>query len=153
MALRAAMKKLIPFVLLITSCSQTPDRPKAAAPNMAPAVTHAVLKDLSDPTNPLTGKTETLELTYVAWGCACANWVTLADLEKDGGVVAAHCLYLEPASKDLELPADFDANLYCVKVVGQFYAREGWPKETFESEEPIEKGRVFRYTRITWRKR
>ena len=30
----------------------------------------------------LEDKTQTLELTYIAWACDCANWSTKEDLEK-----------------------------------------------------------------------
>jgi hypothetical protein len=42
-------------------------------------------KDLSDPANTLTGKTETLQLYYIVFVCTCANWVYVSALSS--GVV------------------------------------------------------------------
>lgn len=106
-------------------------------------------KDISDPTNTLNGKTETLELSYIVWGCACASWVTHADFKKyEDDKLAEHCIFIEPANKDSELPLYFDPGLHNIKVTGQFYIRPDYPKGTPKGEEQLDKAKVFRYTKI-----
>ena len=106
-------------------------------------------KDLSDPDNKLTGKVETLQLRYIAWGCACANWVTEEDLIKyqDSGL-ADNVIFIEPSSPDLDVPIYFDVTRHYIQVKGQFYLNEGYPKGTVESEEKLDPAKVFRYTSI-----
>ena len=104
---------------------------------------------MSDPTNTLTGKIETLQLYYIVWGCACANWVTPEDLKKyQYKDLDKHCIFLEPASPDLEIPLYFDPLRHMVKVTGQFYVRPDYPKGREETEEHLDKAKVFRYTKI-----
>ncbi|WP_139421746.1 hypothetical protein [Chryseobacterium mulctrae] len=63
------MKYLIFFIFIILSCSSPKnDEKKLSLKNKRKA-------DLSNPNNKLSGKTETLELEYILWGCACANWI------------------------------------------------------------------------------
>ena len=86
---------------------------------------------------------------YVAWGCACANWITPADYIKyqDSGL-SKHCIFIEPASPALNIPADFDLTKNNITIKGQFYTNEGYPARTIKSEENLEKARVFRYTEL-----
>ncbi len=104
---------------------------------------------MSDPTNTLTGKTETLQLYYIVWGCACANWVTSEDLKKyQGKGLDKRSIFLEPASPELNVPLYFDPNRHMVKVTGQFYIKPDYAKGTEETEEHLDKAKVFRYTKI-----
>ena len=106
-------------------------------------------KDISDPTNILNGKTESLELDYIVWGCACANWATPADFKKyQDDKLAEHCIFIEPGNKDLELPMYFDPGRHFIKVTGQFYVRPDYPKGTIHGEEQLEKAKVFHYTKL-----
>lgn len=103
---------------------------------------------MSDSTNTLTGKTETLQLDYIVWGCACANWVTPEDLKKYQEDLDKHTIFLEPASRELEVPLYFDPSRHTVKVTGQFYVKADYPKGTEETEEYLDKAKVFHYTKI-----
>ena len=143
------MKKFLPILLLISSCSTQPDKTKSNQTDTTKVVDTFKTKVISDSTNTLTGKTEDLELEYIVWGCACANWVTTADRKKyeDSGL-AEHCIFIEPADKSLELPLYFDAFRHRLKVKGQFYVRPDYPQGTVEMEEHLDKAKVFRYTRI-----
>ena len=107
-------------------------------------------KDISDPTNTLNGKTETLKLKYIVWGCVCANWITPADFEKyQDSALSEHCIFIEPASEDLELPLNFDPFEQFIQVTGQFYIKPDYPKGTMQGEQqPLNKAKVFRYTKI-----
>ncbi len=106
-------------------------------------------KIISDSTNTLTGKTETLELEYIDWSCACANWITIVDKKKykDSGLVK-HSIFIEPADSSLNLPESFNHLQNRIKVTGQFYVREDYPQGTVQMEEPLEKAKIFRYTSI-----
>ncbi|MCA6065871.1 hypothetical protein JI747_001690 [Chryseobacterium sp. RG1] len=136
--------RLIIFSLsiLLISCNQT----KKEKP-----INDKVLKSkiISDPTNKLSDKIENLEIEYTVFGCACPNWIRTNDLKsnvKDG--IKNLYFYIEPADENLELPVYFDAFRHYLKIKGQFYLKEDYPKGTVESEEPLPKAKVFRYTEL-----
>jgi hypothetical protein len=144
------MKQVLPIFFLLVACStnnsKSENKPFKTDSTL---VKTARKKDMSDPTNTLTGKTETLELRYIAWGCACANWVTPEDLKKynDNGL-DKHSIFIEPAKPELEVPLYFDPSRHLIKVTGQFYVNPDYPKGTEETEEHLDKAKVFRYTAI-----
>ena len=103
-------------------------------------------KLISDSTNTLEPQIRTLELEYIDWLCACANWITPSDKKKfENKGLAKHCIFIEPADSTLNLPNGLTEN---IKVTGQFYVREDYPKGYTEIEEPLDKAKVFRYTRV-----
>jgi hypothetical protein len=108
---------------------------------------HDRLKIISDSTNTLTGKIESLELEYVVWGCACAPWITVSDRTKYG-VGVERCIFIEPADSSLQLPLYFDASRHTIQLKGQFYARPDYPKGTVETEESLQRAKVFHYTEL-----
>lgn len=142
------MKQVLPILFFLVACSSNSDKTKNRTARIDSTLVKATRKkDMSDPTNTLTGKTETLELDYIVWGCACANWVTPADYKKyQDKDLDKHTIFLEPASHELELPLYFDAARHMVKVTGQFYVKPDYPKGTEETEEHLDKAKVFRYT-------
>ncbi len=143
------MKRFLPILLLFSSCSTQSDKTKNIQVDTTKVIESLKPKVISDSTNTLTGKTENLELDYIVWGCACANWVTPTDLDKyQDNKLAEHCIFIEPASDSMELPIYFDAARHRIKVKGQFYTRPDYPKGTVQTEEQLEKARVFRYTEI-----
>ena len=144
------MKKVIPIIFILFSCSPNSSKSKnKTAEGNSILVQATRKKDLSDPTNTLTGKTETLELYYIVFGCACANWVTPQDERKYGeSGLDKHTIFLEPASPELKLPLYFDPSRHMVRVTGQFYVKPDYPKGTEETEEHLDKAKVFRYTKI-----
>jgi hypothetical protein len=135
---------------MFTACSTNPnkvDKDKTVKDTLLRQTSEG--KDISDPTNTLKSKTETLELDYIVWGCACANWVTPDDLKKyQGDKLAEHCIFIEPGNKDLELPMYFEPGRHFVKITGQFYVRPDYPKGATQGEEHLDKAKVFRYTKI-----
>jgi hypothetical protein len=146
------MKKL--FYLLIgfsISCSNSSDKntKSAASIKIDSTPKKEEPKIISDSTNVLENKFQQLELEYIVWGCACANWITPKDLIKyqDSGL-AKHCIFIEPADSTLDLPDNFQSASQKIIVKGQFYAREDYPKGTIQTEETLEKAKVFRYTKI-----
>lgn len=105
---------------------------------------------ISDSTNKLTEKIEDLEIEYTVWGCACPNWIRTKDNKNDdtaNNYLSLH-FYIEPSDKSLELPIYFDASINKLKLTGQFYEREDYPQGTLQTEEPMPKAKVFRYTKI-----
>jgi len=103
----------------------------------------------SDRKGELEGKVSTLELTYIAWACDCANWATKEDLKKYsdniGDTLADQSIFVEPANQSLELPDTLGWSNDIIKFTGQFYNKKGFPKD-YQSNEDPEKARVFRYT-------
>ena len=128
------VKKLIPIILLFTACKTNSSKVDKAKVSK----------------NTLTGKTEILDLDYIVWGCDCANWVTPADFKKyQDDKLAEHCIFIEPANKDLEVPLYFGPGRHFIKVTGQFYVKPGYPKgTTTQGEEQLDKTKVFRYSTI-----
>ena len=144
------MRKISLIILFFAACSTTPKRVDKTSKDAGSVPFYNNRgKDISNPTNTLNGKTETLELYYIAFDCACANWVTPADLKKYAeGHLHQHCIFIEPANKSLEIPSYFESDRYFIRVTGQFYINPDYPKGTIQMEEPIDKAKVFRYTKI-----
>lgn len=105
--------------------------------------------EMADPKNTLEPKIETLELVYVVFGCACADWIKKEDLENDYGKLnMQHYFFIEPANSELELPEAFDASKNRIRVTGQFYKNKDYPKGMIKGEENIGRAKVFRYNKI-----
>lgn len=102
---------------------------------------------LWDSTNTLENKVLTLRLRFVSVGCACPEWVSLKDQNKEN--VLNYCIYIEPADASIWNPEnDSIAWKTGVVITGQFYVKPSYPKGTFEGMEdkpPI--GKIFRYTK------
>lgn len=102
--------------------------------------------------NELSGKKETITLMYAGWACDCAQWITLEDAERYSGqldTLGERSIYLEPASRDLELPDTlFNENIMSLrlKLTGEFYKEKGFPEDFYSPQDP-EAARVFRYTK------
>ena len=92
---------------------------------------------------------ETIELTYIAWACDCANWAKNEDLEKYSeninNALAKQSIFIEPANETIELPDTLGYSNDIIKFTGQFYNEKGFPKGFYSFQKP-EKSRVFRYT-------
>jgi len=149
------VKKYLLIAPFLVACSTEPTSTEAnSRAERASTYANAKYKDISDPTNKLSGKIETLELEYIVWGCACANWVNPADrIKYQAKGLKEHCVFIEPASTALELPLYFDPGRHFIKATGQFYVNPDYPKGTMELEEKLDKARVFRYTELTVLKR
>jgi hypothetical protein len=97
----------------------------------------------------LENKTQTITLEYIVWGCACANWITKADLKKyeAAGSLSDHCIFIEPSDSALQIPENVDFLSNNLKLTGNFYTEKGYPREYLKTEEEVESARVFRYTK------
>jgi hypothetical protein len=95
-------------------------------------------------------KEQTIELTYIAWACACANWATAADIEKYNDktdLLAAHCIFIDPADTSLHLPDLAGTAGQYVRFTGRFYTEKGVPGIHEYGEDKPDKARIFRYTK------
>ena len=97
----------------------------------------------------LNEKIEAIELTYIAWACDCANWVTEEDLNKYGdnieNALASQSIFIEPENQILELSDTLGYNNDLIRFTGQFYSKKGFPKG-YKSFENPKKARIFRYS-------
>jgi hypothetical protein len=134
------------FCFTILSCGQT----NIAQKSVEQQTETRYGKVISDSTNKLINKTESLEVEYTLWGCACPNWIQTKDNTNNDTTKNYFKLhfYIEPATKALELPIYFDAFRHRLQITGQFYEREDYPQGTIEGEEKIPKANVFRYTKL-----
>jgi hypothetical protein len=99
----------------------------------------------------LANKTETIELTYINWACACAPFLETKYYAQDPNYEARDedCIFIEPADPTKAIPESYENGGYWdyqLKLTGQFYLDKGVPEsyvqETSEKPEPA---RVFRY--------
>lgn len=103
---------------------------------------------ISCETNSIDEKIQPIELSYVAWGCDCANWATLSDIKKyndSGDTLASLCIYIEPTDNSIALPDTLGYNGDLIRFTGQFYKSKGFPKGYSSDQIPV-KSRVFKYT-------
>ena len=102
-------------------------------------------------TSPLESKIRTINMTYIAWGCECANWIEndKYDHYEDENTLAQNSIFLEPADPGLGLPDTLGYSGDIIQFTGQFYSDKGYPKKYPVSEQKPEPARVFRYTSYT----
>ena len=105
----------------------------------------------SDPPQHLSGKQETLEVTYIHWACACANYLDVRHFQDHPNeeVKDTDCFFIEPANANIVVPESFENEDYwdCnLRLTGQFYLDHGIP-DSYVSPTPEtpERARVFRY--------
>jgi hypothetical protein len=65
---------LILFVFFLISCKQANQLKQFE--NDGTQLKEVII---SNPSNPLTGKIENLEIEYTVWGCDCPNWIQSKD--------------------------------------------------------------------------
>ncbi|MEY3443230.1 MAG: hypothetical protein RLZZ519_1511 [Bacteroidota bacterium] len=105
----------------------------------------------SDPSQRLSGKQETLEVTYIHWACACANYLDVRHYQEHPNeeVSDTACFFIEAANPDKVVPESFENEDYwdCnVRLTGQFYEDKGIPESYVSpTSETPERARVFRY--------
>jgi hypothetical protein len=139
------------FVVFISCVDNTTTVEKIDLPKTVDTITTPLPgKIISDSGNILEKKVQKLELEYILWGCACANWITPADrIKYDTSGLSEHCIFTEPADSSLKLPdSTFQFDKENIRVTGRFYVRKDYPQGTIEMEEPLEKAKVFRFTKI-----
>lgn len=142
------LKSIILLLSLVTIFSCRQNKKKSDfSPKKAIIKRNIIPKMLWDSTNTLENKVLTLRLRFVSVGCACPEWVSLKDQNKEN--VLNYCIYIEPADASIWNPEnDSIAWKTGVVITGQFYVKPSYPKGTFEGMEdkpPI--GKIFRYTK------
>lgn len=100
----------------------------------------------------LSNKTETIEVSYVAWACACANWLPIPRENPDAEILDTDCIFIEAATDEVKVPESFfdeNYNSKKLRITGNFYNEEGISR-TYESptSQKPDKAKVFRYTKI-----
>lgn len=99
--------------------------------------------------NTLEDEVNTIDLSYIAWACECANWSPPEDhlkfKDNIGDSLALNSIFIEPATIDLELPDTLGYSNDLIRFKGQFYEKKGYPEGYFTWED-VEEARVFRYT-------
>ena len=99
----------------------------------------------------LSDKIETIEVSYIAWACDCANWLPIPRENPDAEIKDTDCIFIEPATPDLEVPDSYwqgETSEKKVRLTGSYYNTKGIPKEySFMGMKP-DKAKVFRYTKM-----
>ena len=134
------MKFVVTIIcFLLLACSSDPSKSRSSSDDYYPTYT----KDLED-------TVRSLDLTYIAWACQCANWATEADIKKaqdDGDKLADKSFFIEPADTSVELPDTLGYSGDLIRLTGQFYKDIGYPKKYPKAEMQVDKSKVFRYTK------
>ncbi len=85
-----------------------------------------------------------IKVTYITYGCECANW----KLIEDNGIKCKEndCddIFLEPINKKVAIPDTIGYTGDVIELTGKFYSKKGFPKY-YHSEQQPEKARVFKY--------
>lgn len=93
---------------------------------------------------------QTVELSYIAWACDCADWVIPEHAKKYydniNDTLAKLSMYIEPENDKLKLPDSFYVSGNKIKFTGKFYKEKKFPKHYFSAELPG-RAKVFRYTK------
>ena len=101
----------------------------------------------------LTGKTETIEVSYVNWACDCADFIETKYYSNPNYETREEdCIFIEPSKPELQVPDSFYNNYFgkIVRLKGQFYTELGIPtnyEKKTDGEKPV-KAKVFRYEEI-----
>jgi len=91
---------------------------------------------------------DSLDLSYIHWACACANWLEVSKFPKTENeeIQAEDCLFIEAASAQNILPDSLQYSQQVIRLYGSFYQQPGISRdyEKPTSQKP-EAARVFRY--------
>lgn len=100
----------------------------------------------------LSDNIETIEVSYIAWACDCANWLPIPRKNPDAEILDTDCIFIEPASPDLEVPDSYwkgETSEKKVRLTGSYYQTKGIPKDySMNTDIKPDKALVFRYTKI-----
>jgi len=102
----------------------------------------------------LSGKTETIEVSYINWACDCADFIETKFYAGNSEYEAKEedCIFIEPANPNIKIPENYFEKGHFenhLKLTGQFYIDKGVPN-TYERKTPEapEKAKVFRYVKF-----
>ncbi|WP_199118494.1 hypothetical protein [Pedobacter sp. ASV28] len=109
------------------------------------------LTSCSDQPTKLSGKTETIEVSYLNWACDCADFMETKFYTQNANYEAKEedCIFIEPSKKGNEIPDQYYRQgqfEYYLKLRGQFYIDKGVPNSyNRKTAEQPKKSKVFRY--------
>lgn len=103
----------------------------------------------------LNERVDTIEVTYIAWACACANWLPDDYFDLDNDKLSEnpedYCVFLEAEKEEMKIPDEYYLGGYQnrIKLIGRFYKGKGISRD-YEQPTPQkpQKARVFRYSEI-----
>lgn len=108
----------------------------------------------SDYPKELSSKIDTIEVTYIAWACDCANWLPTHYLDNplyQDSVFDHQCIFLEAKSEELMIPDEYrkGGNTNKIRLVGSYYMDEGISKDYMQiTPSKPDKAKVFKYSKI-----
>jgi hypothetical protein len=98
--------------------------------------------------NDLSEKTDTIELSYINWACACANWrpTKLNGLQIEDSITDESCIFIEAGPSTYQVSEE----IYCcsnrVRLIGSFYEDEGISRDYISpTDQKPDLARVFQY--------
>jgi len=95
---------------------------------------------------------ETIDVSYITWACDCANWLPLPRKNPDAEILDTDCIFIEPASPNLEVPDSYwqgETSKKKVRLTGSYYKTKGIPSDySMNTDIKPDKALVFRYTKI-----
>lgn len=100
-------------------------------------------------TDELEDKVRTMDLSYVAWACQCANWAKASEHEQyqESGGLEERSMFVEPADSTLILADTIGYTGDVIRFTEQFYKDKGYPKDYPVTEMKPDKAKVFRYSK------
>lgn len=89
--------------------------------------------------------THKIKVTYIAYGCECANWKIMEDNGTKCSDKDCDDIFLEPINEKVFIPDTIGYNGDIIELTGKFYSQKGFPKDYYSEQQP-EKARVFQFT-------
>ena len=86
-----------------------------------------------------------IKVTYIAYGCECANWKIMEDNGTKCKDNDCDDIFLESINEKIFIPDTIGYNGDIIELTGKFYSHKGFPKD-YHSEQQPEKARVFQFT-------
>lgn len=87
---------------------------------------------------------DTIDVRYIAWACACANWLPIesesADIVQDTA-----CIFIESANGHL-IPERYQNYNHKIRLIGKYYRHKGISRDYWKptSQKP-EVAKIFQY--------
>lgn len=98
-------------------------------------------------------KIDTIEVTYIAWACECANWLPdehfNVDRDKLAEATEEYCIFIEADREEIKIPEEYylGGTDNRIRLIGSYYKEKGISRDPEYAYKP-EKAKVFRYSDI-----
>ncbi len=101
----------------------------------------------------LSEQVDTIEVSYIEWACACANWLPtnyLDDPNYDASINSANCIFIEAEKEELKIPDEYPLGRTenRLQLIGRYYLDKGISRDY---KQPIPQkpdyAKVFRYSK------